>query len=111
MLPDALDGQGNCNVVRTNAANELVNWLAGDPTGTGDPDILLIGDYNSYAMEDPDYRSQERWLHQHDRDLHWDRTPTPMSSMGSGATWITPWLRLPSLAQVTGVGDLPHQRR
>ena len=47
------DGQGNCNVVRTNAANELANWLASDPTGTGDQDILLMGDYNSYAMEDP----------------------------------------------------------
>ena len=32
---------------------QLVNWLATDPTGTGDPDILLLGDYNSYAMEDP----------------------------------------------------------
>jgi len=51
--PDAGDGQGNCNAVRVNAAMELMNWLAGDPTGTGDADILLIGDYNSYAMEDP----------------------------------------------------------
>jgi predicted extracellular nuclease len=51
--PDAGDGQGNCNIVRTNSANELVNWLATDPTGTGDPDILFIGDYNAYAMEDP----------------------------------------------------------
>jgi VCBS repeat-containing protein len=51
--PDAGDGQGNCNIVRTNAATALVNWLATDPTGTGDPDILLIGDYNSYAQEDP----------------------------------------------------------
>ena len=51
--PDALDGQGNCNAVRVNAATELVNWLASDPTGTGDPDVLLVGDYNSYAMEDP----------------------------------------------------------
>ncbi len=51
--PDAGDGQGNCNQVRVNAATELMNWLATDPTGTGDPDILLIGDYNSYAMEDP----------------------------------------------------------
>src|SRR5262245_28325498 len=25
----------------------------GDPTGTGDPDVLIIGDMNSYAMEDP----------------------------------------------------------
>lgn len=51
--PDAGDGQGNCNLVRLNAANELTSWLASDPTGTGDPDVLLIGDYNSYAMEDP----------------------------------------------------------
>ena len=51
--PDAGDGQGNCNEARVNAATELVAWLATDPTGTGDPDILLIGDYNSYAMEDP----------------------------------------------------------
>lgn len=51
--PDAGDGQGNCNQVRVNSAIELMNWLATDPTGTADPDILLVGDYNSYAMEDP----------------------------------------------------------
>jgi hypothetical protein len=27
--------------------------LATDPTGTGEPDVLLIGDLNSYAKEDP----------------------------------------------------------
>ncbi len=51
--PDQGDGQGNCNQVRLNAVTELMAWLASDPTTTGDPDILLIGDYNSYAMEDP----------------------------------------------------------
>jgi uncharacterized protein len=51
--PDIGDGQGNCNVVRTTAANVLTAWLASDPTGTGDPDALIIGDLNSYAMEDP----------------------------------------------------------
>lgn len=51
--PDTGDGQGNCNLTRTNAANALVNWLATDPTGSGDPDFLIIGDLNSYAMEDP----------------------------------------------------------
>ena len=51
--PDAGDGQGNCSGVRAAAAAELVSWLAADPTGTGDPDVLLIGDYNSYAKEDP----------------------------------------------------------
>ncbi|MCB9133981.1 MAG: ExeM/NucH family extracellular endonuclease [Anaerolineales bacterium] len=51
--PDAGDGQGNCNIVRVNAVAELFAWFATDPTGTGDPDILLLGDLNSYAMEDP----------------------------------------------------------
>ena len=48
-----VDGQGNCNQVRVNAVTELMNWFATDPTGTGDPDILMLGDYNSYAKEDP----------------------------------------------------------
>ncbi|MBP8107211.1 MAG: ExeM/NucH family extracellular endonuclease [Caldilineaceae bacterium] len=50
---DQSDGQGNCNVTRTSAANELAAWLAMDPTGSGDPDFLVIGDLNSYAKEDP----------------------------------------------------------
>ncbi|ADD27048.1 Endonuclease/exonuclease/phosphatase [Meiothermus ruber DSM 1279] len=52
-LPDQGDGQGNCNAVRTRAVQQLVAWLATHPTGIADPDILLIGDYNSYAQEDP----------------------------------------------------------
>ena len=51
--PDQNDGQGNCNAVRTVAAEELAAWLATDPTGTGDPDVLILGDLNSYAKEDP----------------------------------------------------------
>ncbi len=52
-MPDAGDGQGNCNDVRTYSANLLGQWLATDPTGTGDPDALIIGDLNSCAQEDP----------------------------------------------------------
>lgn len=52
-LPDQGDGQGNCNAVRTNAAQQLAVWLATHPTGIADPDVLLIGDYNAYAQEDP----------------------------------------------------------
>ena len=51
--PDTGDGQGNCNITRTNAATALVNWLATDPTGSNDSDFLIVGDLNSYAMEDP----------------------------------------------------------
>ena len=52
-IPDAGDGQGGCNGVRLAAANLLTAWLASDPTGTGDPDALIVGDLNSYAKEDP----------------------------------------------------------
>jgi hypothetical protein len=51
--PDIGDGQGNCNVTRTMAAEALVDWIATDPTASGDRDVLVIGDLNSYAMEDP----------------------------------------------------------
>jgi predicted extracellular nuclease len=49
--PDLLDGQGNCSQTRRAAADALVDWLATDPTGSGDPDFLIIGDLNSYAKE------------------------------------------------------------
>lgn len=48
--PDLGDGQGNCNGTRTMAAEALVDWLATDPTGSNDPDILILGDMNAYAM-------------------------------------------------------------
>ncbi len=51
--PDIGDGQGNCNLTRTDAALALVDWLATDPTASNDNDFLIIGDLNSYAMEDP----------------------------------------------------------
>ncbi len=51
--PDTGDGQGNCNITRTNAATALANWLETDPTGSGDTDFLIIGDLNAYAKEDP----------------------------------------------------------
>ena len=49
--PDS--GGGNCNGTRTAAAMALADWLASDPTGSGDHDRLIIGDLNSYAMESP----------------------------------------------------------
>ncbi len=50
---DTTTGQGNCNGTRTLAAQALADWLATDPTGSGDSDALIIGDLNSYAREDP----------------------------------------------------------
>ncbi|MEW5938178.1 MAG: ExeM/NucH family extracellular endonuclease [Chloroflexota bacterium] len=50
---DQNDGQSCWNATRAAAVQELLSWIAGDPTGAGDPDYLIIGDMNSYAMEDP----------------------------------------------------------
>ncbi len=51
--PETSDGQGQCNAVRTRAGRTLAEFLNGDPTGTGDPDVLLLGDLNANAQEDP----------------------------------------------------------
>ena len=50
---DQGDGQQCFNATRTSAAQALINWLESDPTGSGDPDFLILGDLNSYPMEDP----------------------------------------------------------
>ena len=51
--PNRQDGQGNCNQTRSAAAAAIVNWLASDPTASGDPDFLIVGDLNAYGQEDP----------------------------------------------------------
>ena len=48
--------QGNCNGMRLSMANNVRNWLAGNPTS--DPagvnrSYILIGDFNTYFGEDP----------------------------------------------------------
>jgi predicted extracellular nuclease len=46
--------QGNCNIVRTQAAEALADWLATDPTGQDTVGReLIIGDLNAYDKEDP----------------------------------------------------------
>lgn len=51
---DQGDGQGFWNAVRAEAAAELASWIAGNPTGADSLDnVLLLGDLNSYAREDP----------------------------------------------------------
>lgn len=51
--PNLSDGQGNCNRTRTDAAAALADWVQTDPTGSGDDDVLIIGDLNAYRAENP----------------------------------------------------------
>lgn len=50
---DVGDGQGLSNGTRTRASQDLATWLATNPTGTNDPDYMIMGDINAYAKEDP----------------------------------------------------------
>jgi hypothetical protein len=45
--------QGSCNLTRALGSQALLDWLAGDPTGSGDADFLIMGDLNAYDKEDP----------------------------------------------------------
>jgi hypothetical protein len=48
---DQGDGQGNCNLTRVAQAEALLDFVADlEETASG---VLVIGDLNSYAMEDP----------------------------------------------------------
>ena len=52
-LKPILDGQADCNLTRTAAATAIADWMHSDPTASGDPDFLIIGDLNADIMEDP----------------------------------------------------------
>ena len=50
---DGGDGAGRNDATRAEAARELLEFVAGDPTGTGEGDVLILGDLNAYARETP----------------------------------------------------------
>ncbi len=56
---DQGDWQGCWNARRTAAAEYMTQWLATNPTGVADNDIVIMGDLNAYAMEDPVYALEQ----------------------------------------------------
>ncbi len=103
--PDLNDGQANCNLTRTAAAPALADYLATDPTGSGDPDFLIIGDLNAYAMEDPITALHGRRLHRPDRPVPGRERATATSSTASSAISTTLSPTAHCCSQVTGVTD------
>ena len=73
-------------------------------------DVLLVGDYNSYAKEDP-IRVFETGGFTNLVEQFGGPTPTRTSSTASGATSTRRSARRRSSGAVTGVARLPHQRR
>lgn len=54
---DQKDGAGCWNALRLDSAKRLDAWLKADPTRTRTDRIVMLGDFNAYAMEAP-----VRWL-------------------------------------------------
>jgi uncharacterized protein len=52
---DAGDGQGCWNAQRVQQAQRLRTFVAQVQSTTGSNDVLLVGDFNAYAQEDPVY--------------------------------------------------------
>ncbi|WP_234009007.1 ExeM/NucH family extracellular endonuclease [Deinococcus sp. NW-56] len=50
---DTDQGQGCWNLKRVEQARQLLNFVKTVQTTSGDPDVLLMGDLNSYGEEDP----------------------------------------------------------
>ena len=81
--------------------------LAGTATrpAPATPTSCIVGDYNSYAKEDPITTLEDAGLHQPDRAADRRATPTPTSSTASGATSTTPSASRVGPPQVTGVAE------
>ncbi|MEO8276656.1 MAG: ExeM/NucH family extracellular endonuclease [Thermoanaerobaculia bacterium] len=51
---DAGDGAGASNATRTAQASRLLTWISNTVVpAAGDPDVLLLGDFNAYGAETP----------------------------------------------------------
>ena len=79
-------------VTSPQAALALIDWLNGDPTGSGDPDFLILGDLNAYAKEDP-VRVLEEAGYVDLAPKFLAPMPTPTCSTANGAHSITRWPR------------------
>ena len=51
--PDAGDGQGDCNVTRTRPRRPWSTGWRPIRRAALDPDVMIIGDMNTYRLEDP----------------------------------------------------------
>ncbi len=69
---DQGDGQGTYNGDRVREATSLLSHYATDRSYFGDSDILIMGDLNAYAMEDPITKLKEGGMIDLHRSFHAD---------------------------------------
>jgi uncharacterized repeat protein (TIGR01451 family) len=68
---DQNDGQACWAATRTAQASRLLTWINGTVIpAAGDPDVLLLGDFNAYAHETPVTTLEAGGYHDMETDLH-----------------------------------------
>ena len=102
---DAGDGQGCFNATRTAQATRLLTWINSTVLpAAGDPDVLLLGDFNSYAQGRPGHDARGRRVHR-PRDRR-SSAPSAYSYLFDGQLGHLDYgfASASLLPQVTGVG-------
>ena len=101
-LPEPADGQGFWNAERVEEAEALVDFVGTVQDASGSDDVLLLGDFNAYAEEDPiDVFVEAGYV-----DLVPERAPGEYTYTFNGELGsLDHVIATPSLAErVTGVG-------
>ncbi|WP_425501681.1 ExeM/NucH family extracellular endonuclease [Pseudoxanthomonas koreensis] len=73
---DQKDGQGCWNGLRLDSAQRLHRWLESAPLGKDRERVVILGDFNAYAMEDP-----VRWL----REQGWSDAFAAVADAAAGS--------------------------
>ena len=103
---DQGDGQGCWNAARTQQAQALVSFVNNTVVpAAGDPDVLLVGDFNAYAKEDPIRTIENAGLHEPGRALLRRGRVLVRVRRRSGATSITRWPRRACCRRSRARGD------
>ncbi len=105
---DQGDGQACWNARRTLQAQELARWLGATVIpAAGDPDVLIVGDLNSYAGEDPIAALEAAGYTNLVRKFGGNEAYSYVFDAQTG--YLDHMLASSSLvAQVTGTGDAHH---
>ena len=92
--PDRTTARATATLCASTRSTELLSWFASDPTGTGETDLLILGDLELLCHGRPHHRPGKRRLHQPGREPSTVKKPTLTSSMASGATSTMPRLAI-----------------
>jgi len=100
---DQGDGQSGHNARRVLQADALLVFVADLVTSTGDPDVLVVGDYNAYLKEDPILRLETGLVN---LSSLYDADPY---SYNFFATFAAPFIGRGSLDHVMGTASMSAQ--